>query len=126
MLDVGGRDEKTQGDLHWRSLRDDGPRMEDEHPSCDHVRAAAQAGVAGRLWGIVILVATRNLGRDVAFIRLQQVAGEHLHCHEEQQKHRRGAKQLGQDLHHPYFDTGGMEAYKLLNLMCISGEDWAF
>ena len=125
MLDIGRRDEKTQGDLYWRSLRDDGRGTEDEHPSRDHVRAAAQAGVAGRLWGIVILVVTRNLGRDVAFIRLQQIAREHLPRHEEQQKHRRGAKQLGQDLHHSYFDTGGMEAYKLLNLMCIFRRDWA-
>ena len=84
MLDAGRREEKTQGELYWRSLRDDGSRMEDECPRCHHVRAAAQACIARRLGGIVILVVTRNLGRDVAFIRLQQIAGEHLHCHEEQ------------------------------------------
>ena len=64
----------------------------------------------------MILVLTRTLGRYVAFIRLQQIASKHLYCHEKQQKHRREPKQLGQDLHQPYFDTRGIEANKLLNL----------
>ena len=95
--------------------------MENEYRRCDHVRTAAQACIARGLGGLVILVVTRNLGRDVAFIRLQQIAGEHLHCHEEQQEHRREAKWLVQDLHHPYFGTGGVETYKLLNLRCFFG-----
>ena len=105
MFNTGRLEERMQNDLLRRSLRDSRPRMEDECRRCDHVGAAAQAGVARGLGSIMILVLTRNLRRNVAAVRLQQIAGKHLRCHEEQQKHRRDAKQLGQDPHHSHFAT---------------------
>ena len=106
MLDAGWREEGMLSVLNRRSQRDDRSRMEDECRRCDHVGTAAKAGVARGLGLIVIIVLTRNPGRDVALVRLQQIAGEHFYCHKEQQKHGRKPKKLGQDLHHPHFATG--------------------
>ena len=109
MLDAGGREERRPRVLRRRSGSDDRFRIEGEYRCCDHVSTAAKAGVAGRLRFIVILIRTRSFGRDVALVRLQQIAGEHFRCHEEQQKHRRKPEQQGQDLHHPHSATAGVE-----------------
>lgn len=95
MLDAGRQEEGPQRDLDARSRRNDWSGMEDKRLRYNHMRTAAETGIARGLGLIGMLVLSGNLGRDIALIRLEQVAGEYLHRHKEQHKHRCELKQLG-------------------------------
>ena len=88
MFDAGGQGEGPQRDLYRAIRRDEWSGMEDERLRRDHMRTAAETGIAGRLRVAVIFILAGNFSRDITSIRLQQIAGKHLRCHEEQQKHR--------------------------------------
>jgi hypothetical protein len=77
---------------------DDGlSRFEDQRLRHRHMLAAAQTIVTRSITGIP--VRARRLRRDIAVVGMQNVAGNHLRCHEEQEGHRREVKRLGQDSH---------------------------
>ena len=53
--------------------------------------------------------------RNIAVVRRHEVAGEHFHCREEQQEHRRETKRLGPTshlLHHAISDRMTVEALR--------------
>ena len=62
-----------------------------------HMRAAAKTRIGGRI--VVTVVMIRRLSRNVAFVRVENVAGENLHDDEGQHDHRCDADRLRQNPH---------------------------